>query len=150
MSSRSEQNLRRARQYGATWAGNAAKQEIPAGLDAAIVFPPAGALVEPALRRVKPGGVVALAPVAMSRIEIHDHATHFWGRDLRTLYNVNRRDSEEFLGLAREIDLSFGTEVFPFPALQEGMIRVKRGEIQGANAVVRISEVGDGRHHEHK
>ena len=65
---------------------------------------------------------------------------------LRTLYNVNRRDSEEFLGLAREIDLSLGTEVFPFPALQEGMIRQKRGEIQEANAAVRISEEGDGGH----
>jgi propanol-preferring alcohol dehydrogenase len=144
VSSRSERNLSRARRYGATWVGNAAEEELPTELDAAIVFPPAGGLVELALKQVRPGGVVVLAPVAMSRIEIHDYSAHLWGRDVRTLYNVNRQDSEKFLELATEIDLSLGTEVFPFAALQEGMIRVRRGEIQESNAAVRISEEGDG------
>jgi propanol-preferring alcohol dehydrogenase len=142
VSSRSEQNLSRARRHGATWVGDATKEELPAKLDSAIVFPPAGSLVELALKRVGPGGVVVLAPVAMSRIEIHDYSTHFWGGHVRTLYNVNRHDSEEFLALARKVDLSLGTEVFPFPALQEGMIRVRGGEIRESNAAVRISESG--------
>ena len=142
VSSRSERNLSRARRHGATWVGNAAEEEPPTELDAAIVFPPAGNLVELALKRVRPGGVVVLAPVAMSQIEIRDYSTHLWGRDVRTLYNVNRQDSEEFLELAREIDLSLGTEVFPFPALQEGMVRVRRGEIRESNAAVRIFETG--------
>ena len=114
--------------------------------NAAIVFPPTGDLVELALKRVRPGGVVVPAPVVMSRIEIQDYSTHLWGRDVRTLYNVNRQDSEEFLELAREVDLSLGTEVFPFAALQDGMGRVRRGEIHGSNAAVRISEEGDGQH----
>jgi propanol-preferring alcohol dehydrogenase len=139
VSSRSERNLRRARRFGATWAGNSTEQEIPAELDAAIVFPPAGALVEPALRKVRTGGVVVLAPVAMSRIEINDYSTHFWGRDLRTLYNVNRRDAEEFLRLARDVDLGLGVDVFSFTDLQEAMIRVRGGEIEQSNAVVRVA-----------
>jgi propanol-preferring alcohol dehydrogenase len=139
VSSRSERNLRRARRFGATWAGNAAEQEIPGELDAAIVFPPAGALVELALRKVRIGGVVVLAPVAMSPIEIQDYSTHFWGRDLRTLYNVNRPDAEEFLRLARDLDLSLGVDVFPFTDLQEAMSRVRRGEIQQSNAVIRVT-----------
>jgi len=64
--SRSEHNLERARRHGAVWAGNAARDGMPVELDAAIVFPPAGQLVELALRRVKPGGVLVLAPVARS------------------------------------------------------------------------------------
>ncbi|NIS20528.1 MAG: alcohol dehydrogenase, partial [Thermoplasmata archaeon] len=97
-------------------AGDAAEEEMPTTLDAAIVFPPAGPLVELALERIEPGGTLVLAPVAMSTIEVTDYSRNLWGRDVRTLYNVNRRDAEEFLGLAREIDLGLGTEVVPFTA----------------------------------
>ena len=141
VSSRSAGNLERARRHGAVWVGNVAEEQLPVELDAATVFPPAGALVETALRRIKPGGVLVLAPVAMSVIEIRDYSTHLWGRDVRTLYNVNRGDAEEFLRLAREIDLSLGTEVLAFQACQEGMIRVRRGDIRQANAAVRISDL---------
>ena len=138
VSSRSESNLRRARDYGAVWAGNAAEEKIPEMLDAAIVFPPAGPLVELALQRVRIGGVVVLAPVAMSTIEIRDYSTHLWGRDLRTLYNVNRRDAKDFLGLAKEMELGLEVDVFSFPDLQEGMIQVREGRIRHSNAVVRM------------
>jgi len=137
VSSRSARNRDRAQRNGAAWVGNAA-DDPPPDLEAAIVFPPAGDLVELALRHLKLGGVLVLAPVAMSLIRIEDYSTNLWGRDIRTLYNVNRRDAEEILQFAREIDLSLGTEVFPFEACQEGMIRVRRGEISEANAAVRI------------
>jgi propanol-preferring alcohol dehydrogenase len=140
VSSRSALNLERAHRHGAVWAGNAAEDALPVELDAAIVFPPAGQLVELALRRLKPGGVLVLAPVAMSTIEIGDYSAHLWGRDIRTLYNVNRRDAEEFLRLAREIDMSLGTEVFPFESCQDALIRVRRGDIRQANAAVRVCE----------
>ena len=138
VSSRSARNLERARRHGAVWVGNAAEDPLPVALDAAIVFPPAGQLVELALRRVKPGGVLVLAPVAMSTIEIGQYSANLWGRDIRTLYNVNRRDAEDFLRLAEEIDMSLGTEVFPFERCQEGMIRVRNGAIREANAAVRV------------
>lgn len=137
VSSRSARNRERAHRNGAAWVGNAA-DDPPPDHDAAIVFPPAGELVELALRYMKPGGVLVLAPVAMSVIRIGDYSTYLWGRDIRTLYNVNRRDAEEFLRLAREIDLGLGTEVFKFEYCQEGMIRVRRGELSEANAAVRI------------
>jgi propanol-preferring alcohol dehydrogenase len=140
VSSRSERHRDRARRFGAAWTGDTARDQMPTALDAAIVFPPAGPLVETALRQTKPGGTLVLAPVAMSPIEIGDYSSHLWGRDIRTLYNVNRRDAEEFLELAREIDLSLGTEVVAFEELNEGMVRVKRGELREANAAVRVGE----------
>jgi len=140
VSSRSEENLRRARSHGAVWAGDASEEQLPVKLNAAVVFPPAGHLVETALRQTEVGGIVVLAPVAMSRIEIEDYSRHLWGRDIRTLYNVNRRDAEEFVRLARELDLSLGTEVFPLVACQEAMIRVRRGELREPNAVIRVQE----------
>jgi propanol-preferring alcohol dehydrogenase len=53
VSSRSERNLARARRYGAAWVGNAAEEEVPTEMDAVIVFPPAGGLVELASKQVR-------------------------------------------------------------------------------------------------
>lgn len=138
VSSRSEVNLARARKHGAAWTGDAARESMPVDLDGSIVFPPAGPLVETALRRVKPGGVVVLAPVAMSRIVIEDYSVSLWGRDLRTLYNVNRRDAAEFLQLAREADLGLPTGVVPFGECQDALVRMRRGELGEAHAAVRV------------
>lgn len=140
VSSRSEDNLERARRNGAVWAGDTSKTGCPTILDGAVVFPPAGPLVESALKQVKVGGVVVLAPVSMSRIEIGDYSSSFWGRDLRTLYNVNMRDAKEFMQIAASTDLSMGTEVHPFTACQDALIRVRHGKTREPNAVLRLAE----------
>jgi propanol-preferring alcohol dehydrogenase len=139
VSTRSEGNLERARRHGAAWADNATERGMPIKLDGAVVFPTGGHLVERALADVKVGGVVVLAPVSMSPITIGDYSATLWGRDLRTLYNVNRKDSREFLDLASRVDLTMGTEVFSFEECQEAMIRAKKGRLAQPNAVVRIS-----------
>ncbi len=138
VSTRSDGNRERALRNGADWVGDAGREPLPEPVDGAIVFPPAGPLVEQALRTVRVGGVLVLAPVAMSTIQIGDYSSHLWGRDIRTLYNVNRRDSEAFLKLAREADLSLSTEVVAFEELEDAMIRVKEGRIDKANAAVRV------------
>jgi propanol-preferring alcohol dehydrogenase len=46
VSTRSQKNIDSARGEGARWAANAAEEEMPCELDAAILFPPAGNLVE--------------------------------------------------------------------------------------------------------
>ncbi len=139
VSSRSEANLERARKHGAVWAGDSSRSSMPEMLDSAIVFPASGSLVEPALRQVNIGGVVVLAPVSMSNIEIRNYAGNFWGRDLRTLYNVNIADAREFLSLAARIDVRMGTEVYPFEECQNAMIRLKQGKIKEPNAVIRVA-----------
>ncbi|MEJ2215285.1 MAG: alcohol dehydrogenase catalytic domain-containing protein [Gemmatimonadota bacterium] len=139
VSSRSARKLGWALHHGADWTGTA-KDEMPGPLDAAIVFPPAGELVEQALEHIKPGGALVLAPVAMSEIQIADYSRHFWGRDIRTLYNVNRRDAEAFLALAARLDLGLPTEVVPFGELQKAMMRLKRGQIAPAHVAVGVRE----------
>jgi len=138
VSSRSGHNLRRALEHGATWAGNAAESGMPVTLDASVIFPPAGELVEPALHDLAVGGTLVLAPVSMSRFEIDDYTGTLWGRDIRTLYNVNRRDAAELIELAAHVDLALGTEVFAFEDLPEAMIRLRHGRLAAANAVLRI------------
>ncbi|MGD8319045.1 MAG: hypothetical protein PVJ02_01275 [Gemmatimonadota bacterium] len=98
--------------------------------------------METALQQIQPGGTLVLAPVAMSLIRITDYSRHFWGRDIRTLYNVNRRDAEAFLALAAKLNLGLPTEVTRFRELQAAMTRLKRGQIGAAHAAVRVRESG--------
>lgn len=136
VSTRSPRAIERAREHGATWAGDTNLGPMPVELDAAVLFPPVGQLVEPALRQVKVGGVVVLAPVSMSTIAIEDYSNHLWGRDLRTLYNINRHDAREFLDLASDVDLGMGVELVSPDDAQEAMIRLGHGRLSEPNIVV--------------
>ncbi|MBN1472497.1 MAG: alcohol dehydrogenase catalytic domain-containing protein [Syntrophaceae bacterium] len=138
VSTRSPERKFLAEQNGAAWVGNVSEDKMPGPLDSAVVFPPAGSLVEPSLSHVKIGGLLVLAPVSMSPIEIKNYTQNLWGRDIRTLFNINRADSEEFLRIAGKTDMKMGRQVFDFEELQEAMIQVKKGEIDQPNAVIKI------------
>lgn len=140
VSTRSPSHKEEARNNGAVWVGNALEEELPVSLHSAIIFPPAGALVELALARVETGGILVLAPVSMSTIQVENYSENLWGRDVRTLYNVTKTEGEEFLRIAAEANIKMGRQVFSFEELQGAMIRVKDGNIREPNAVIKISE----------
>ena len=142
VSTRSRKNIERAIKEGATWVGNTANESLPYKLDAAIIFPPAGNLVEPALSYVKKGGCVVLAPVSSSQIRIEDYSNNFWGRSLKTLYHVTKSDAEGFFDTVRGIDtkIRVGVCIFPMEALQDALIQVKHGDLDQPNAVIRVAE----------
>jgi propanol-preferring alcohol dehydrogenase len=139
VSTRSSAHKEEAKQNGAIWTGNVMEERLPVPLDSAILFPPAGSLVEPALIPVKKGGILVLAPVSMSPIEIKDYSDNLWGKDIRTLFNVNKNEAEEFLKIAGQTDMRMGRRVFSMEDLQDAMIQVKQGKIKEPNAVIRIS-----------
>ena len=64
-------------------------------MDSAIVFAPAGELVQVALESTDRGGTVALAGIHMSDIPQLPYATLFYERDLRTVTSNTRADGEE-------------------------------------------------------
>ena len=105
-------------------------------LDSAIVFPPAGPMVETALSQIEIGGVLVLAPVSMSKIEIKNYSKNLWGRDVRTLYNVNKPDGEEFLEIAGRTGIKMGRQVFSFGQLQDAMILIENGQLKEPNALI--------------
>ncbi|MCD6132944.1 MAG: zinc-binding alcohol dehydrogenase family protein [Deltaproteobacteria bacterium] len=139
VSTRSQKNIEAAKKAGAIWAADASKKDLPCKLDRSIVFPPAGNLVEPALKKLEVGGILVLAPVSMSTIEIKNYSQNLWGRDIRTLFNVKKSWGEEFLNIADEMQIKMGKEVFPFEKLQDALILVRKGEIKEPNAVIKIS-----------
>ena len=138
VSTRSPNHKEEARKNGAVWAGNVMEDAFPETLDSAILFPSAGPLVEPSLVQVKKGGILVLAPVSMSLIEIKNYSDNLWGKDIRTLYNVNKEEAQEFLDIAGKTDMQMENHVFRFEELQEAMIQVKKGEIKEYNAVIRL------------
>jgi len=133
---RSEKNIAAAREMGADWVGTY-QESLPAKPDAAILFPPAGELVEGVLTQLERGGRLVLSPVAMSPITIQDYA-HIWmERSIISLANISRDDGIAFLKLARENGFTSVYETFGFDELPEVMTRVKNGQIKG-NAVIWI------------
>jgi propanol-preferring alcohol dehydrogenase len=139
VSTRSRKNIEAAMREGARWAANAAEEEMPCRLDAAILFPPAGNLVEPILARLEKGGVLVMAPVSASPIRIENYSENLWGRDIRTLYNLSRRDAEAFVEIVDRLDVGLGTRLFPFEELQEALILARQGKLGQPNAVIEVS-----------
>jgi propanol-preferring alcohol dehydrogenase len=140
VSTRSPQNIYSAKKEGADWSGHAAKERMPCKLSSAIIFPPAGNLVEPVLSQLEKGGVLVMAPVSASKIVVENYSQNLWGRDIRTLYNLKRADAEEFIEMVDRLELGVGTSVFPFEELQDALILAKQGKLEQPNAVIRVAD----------
>jgi propanol-preferring alcohol dehydrogenase len=139
VSTRSPENIERARAEGAEWAADASKDEMPVDLDAAILFPPAGNLVEPIMAQIKPGGNLVMAPVSSSPITIEHYSQNLWGRTIKTLFQLRRSDAEEFIERVNDLDLNLGIDPFPFEELDEAIILAKQGKLEQPNAVIEVN-----------
>jgi len=124
-----------ARRHGAAWAGNS-DQPPPTPLDGAIIFAPVGALVPAALAAVRPGGVVVCGGIHMSRIPAFDYGLLWGERQVRSVANLTRADGEAFFDLAPRVPVTTEVEVFPLPAANEAMQRLREGRLQGAAVLV--------------
>lgn len=140
VSTRSPKNIKSARREGANWAADASKERMPCKLDSAILFPPAGNLVEPILSQLERGGRLVMAPVSASPIRIENYSENLWGRDIKTLYNLKRSDAEEFFEIVNRLDLRVETSLFPFEELQETLILARQGKLEQPNAVLKVAD----------
>jgi propanol-preferring alcohol dehydrogenase len=140
VSTRSQKNIKQAKQEGVNWAADASREEMPYPLDAAVLFPPAGHLVEPALSQLVRDGTLVMAPVSSSQIVIENYSKNLWGRTIKTLYNVSRADAEEFFGMVNELGLQVGTTLFAFEQLQDALILAKQGKLDQPNGAIRVAD----------
>jgi propanol-preferring alcohol dehydrogenase len=140
VSTRSAKNIQDAVTHGANWAADTSKEQMPCKLDSAIVFPPAGNLVEPALSQVEQGGTLVLAPVSSSPIVIENYTENLWGRTIETLYNLKKSEADEFLEIADRLKIIPERGIFPFEELQDVLITVRQGKASVANSVIKISD----------
>ena len=120
-----------ARELGVSWAG-ASADEAPEPLDAAIIFAPVGALVPAALQAVTKGGTVVCAGIHMSEIPAFPYEILWGERMVRSVANLTRPDGEEFFKIAAEVPLRVSVEPLPLDRANEGLERVRSGQVRGA------------------
>ena len=128
---RGEAHRRLARELGAVWTGGA-EDDPGVALHAAVSFAPAGWIVPAALARLGRGGTLAVNAVHASDIPSFPFERIYWERTVRSVANFTREDAREFLALAAEIGLRVEVEECPLRDANEALVRLKRGEVQGA------------------
>jgi propanol-preferring alcohol dehydrogenase len=104
----------------------------PLPLDAAIVFAPAGEVVEAALRAVGPGGTVVTAGITMSPIPSLDYESClFHERQLRSVEANTREDGRELLAAAAAARLLPEVTRFPLHEANEALRAVREDRVAG-------------------
>jgi propanol-preferring alcohol dehydrogenase len=125
-----------ALELGAAWAGGLAEQP-PEALDSAINFAPVGDLVPPALRALRPGGILACAGIHMSDVPRLEYQAELFREKTLTSVTANtRRDGEEFLAVAAEIPIRPRTSRFELEQANLALQSLKRGEVVGSAVLV--------------
>ena len=128
-----------ARRLGAAWVGETF-DPMPAPLDAAIVFAPAGEIVPAALRAVRKGGRVVLAGIYMTPVPAMEYGAHLFHEKTLTSVEANTRvDGEDLLREAAEIPIRPAVTTFPLEVANEALIRLAEDRIDGTGVLV-VSE----------
>jgi alcohol dehydrogenase, propanol-preferring len=142
VSTRDERHRTLALELGARWVG-ATLDQPPVGLDAAIVFAPAGEIVPAALKALKKGGTLTLAGIHMSPTPPLDYGLLYHERVVRSVANNTRQDGEDFLRVAAEIPIHTEVERFPLAEANRALNALKNDAIRGAAVLdVRLDGAG--------
>ena len=139
---RAQHHRKLALELGAVWAGPAGgRPDTPGwvdphhGLDAALIFAPAGELALHALALVEKGGIVALGGIHSSPIPPIDYPVIYGERVLRSVANSTRQDALDLLREAAEIPVRTEVEVFPLEAANDALLALKQSRIGGASVL---------------
>jgi propanol-preferring alcohol dehydrogenase len=125
-----------ARRMGAYWVGDT-YDPMPAKLDSAIVFAPAGEIVPVALRAVGKGGTVTLAGIHMTPVPEMEYGPHlFHEKDLRSVEANTIADGEALLAEAASIPLRPEVTEFPLEQANEALIELKNDRIDGTALLI--------------
>jgi len=136
VSTRGLSHRKLAESLGADWVG-AERDRPPVPLDRAITFAPSGDVVVAALSSLRKGGVVAINAIHLDRIPEFDYDSLLWGeRQIRSVTNVTRGDTRDFLRLASEIGLRPKVTAFRLEQANEALLALKNDAIDGAAVLV--------------
>jgi alcohol dehydrogenase, propanol-preferring len=121
-----------ARELGVASAAGATDAP-PEPLDAALLFAPAGELVPVALSALGPGGTLAVAGIHLSDIPTLRYQQHlFQERMLRSVTANTRRDGDEFLRLAQQMDIHISAVPYAFDHADRALADLAADKITGA------------------
>ena len=127
---------RLALDLGAVSAGDAFG-EPPVRLDAAILFAPVGSLVPVALAALEQGGTLAIAGIHLSDVPGLDYQQHlFRERTVTSVTSNTRADGEEFLRLARSLNLRPRVQTYRFEGTDGALDDLAESRFDGAAVIV--------------
>jgi alcohol dehydrogenase, propanol-preferring len=130
-----------ALELGAASAGDA-YGEPSAPLDSAILFAPVGDLVPVALAALDQGGTLAIAGIHLTDVPGLDYQQHlFRERTVTSVTSNTRADGEEFLGLARRLDVRPRVRPYAFEDTDRALDDLAQGRFDGA-AVIELDTAG--------
>jgi propanol-preferring alcohol dehydrogenase len=133
---RGEKHRELARQMGAVWVGEDAA-DMPAKVDSAIIFAPAGELVPPALEALEKGGTLALAGIYMTDVPALEYERHlFYERDVHSVTANTRTDGRELLAEAAEIPLRPYVTKYPLADANRALQGLKADQISGTGVLM--------------
>jgi len=133
---REESHRTLARRLGAAWVGGV-RDAMPAKMNGAILFAPAGELVPVALGSLARGGTLALAGIHMSPVPSLDYARDlFYERTIRSVTANTRADGKELLAEAARIPIRTATTTFPLEDANRALALLKRGGFAGAGVLL--------------
>ncbi|HEY6445551.1 MAG TPA: zinc-dependent alcohol dehydrogenase family protein [Acidobacteriaceae bacterium] len=136
VSTRGASHQQLARTLGAAWVGDATERP-PVPLDCGVTFAPSGDVVVSALASLRKGGVVAINAIHLDRIPQFDYDSLLWGeRQMRSVANMTRQDSGDFVKLAAEIGMRPRTTVFRLEEANDALLAVANDAIDGAAVIV--------------
>jgi len=128
------QNL--AKELGAEWVG-ATGDTPPEKLDCAIDFTPVGESVKEALGILHKGGRVVINAIRkINPIPELDYAKYVWyEKEIKSVANVARKDAQEFLPLAAQIEIIPTVKEFELDQANQALMLLKQGKMQGAGVL---------------
>jgi propanol-preferring alcohol dehydrogenase len=133
--SRSPKHRELALKLGASWAGTV-QETAPVKPERAIIFAPAGSLVNHALELVDKGGTVALASIHMTPVSEIDYEKHLYNeKKLRSVTASTREDGLELMREAASVPVRTETEVFPLADANRALRLLKESRINGAGVL---------------
>ena len=132
--SRSPHHREFATELGASWIGTA-EDHPPHLIDSAVIFAPAGQLVESALRVLQKGGTIALAGIHMTPIPSLEYSLVYNERTIRSVANSTRQDVRDLLELAGEIPITTDVETFPLDDANRALQLLKKSEFRGSGVL---------------
>src|SRR5581483_1124652 len=136
VATRGEGHRALARGLGAAWVGETF-DPMPAPLDSAIVFAPAGEIVPAALRAVRPQGTVALAGIYMTPVPALDYGPCLFHEKTLTSVEANTRaDGEALLREAADVPIRPALTRFPLHEANEALARLRADRIDGTAVLV--------------
>jgi propanol-preferring alcohol dehydrogenase len=129
-----------ARELGARWAGDIT-DESPEKLDTIIETTPVWKPVVEALANLAPGGRLVINAIRKEEVDkeyllrLH-YPTHLWmEKEIKSVANVTRRDVNEFLQLAAEMEIRPEIQLFSLPNANRALVEMKDGQIRGAKVL---------------